>query len=308
MKTHLSPLTEADQAILRAVGRYHYLTAAQLSRLLYPKLSDENRYSQRRLKRLADGKYLLRLRALPMPRYGSPPHIFTLGRRGRAYLTDLGLSLPSYYRPSEEAAAASNNLFMQHTLAAIDVLIAADCLCRDYPVSCLRLVTERELKRSAIRVELPPGPSAEAGTPTRRVAVIPDGWFQLVVGSEPAVSIALELDRGTEDQKAWRRKVAALALWAAGPYQAAFATDNLTIAVVCLDPRRRVTLARWTLAELTSRDLMALADIFLFTAADPVTTSPAGFFFGRRWHLLGNGEAVSLLDPLEESGVVDIGG
>ena len=95
--------------------------------------------------------------------------------------------------------------------------------------------------------------------------MIPDAWFRLCAAGEAPVSIALELDRGTEDQMVWRQKVAALAVWAIGPYRKAFATDNLTIAVVCPDVARRDVLAGWTMRELEARGHRELADIFLFT-------------------------------------------
>src|SRR5215217_2142260 len=95
-------ITEVDEAILRALARFHYLTAAQASRLLYPHLHDENRYMQRRLKKLSDNEYALQLRALPRPQYGQAPLVYTLARRGRAYVQGLGLPVDSYFRPSEE--------------------------------------------------------------------------------------------------------------------------------------------------------------------------------------------------------------
>jgi hypothetical protein len=290
-------ITDIDQALLLALSRYHYLTAAQVTRLFYPSLNDENRYSQRRLKRLTDARYILRLNALPTPRYGQAPHVFTLGRLGRQYLSSLGISLPGYFRPSEEARAAQNHPFMTHRLAAIDVLVAADCLCRDNrSVVCSRLMTERELKQGALRVTLPPGPNTTSEAP-QTVTVIPDAWFQLEIGSSKPVSIALELDRSTEDQKAWRRKVAALGLWAAGPYEQGFQTDNVTIAVVCLDSTRRDTLMRWTMTELDSRELGDFADIFLFTSASPATTPPRELFFSPVWRLPGQAQPESLLEP-----------
>jgi hypothetical protein len=298
MTQHAFVITEADRAILLALSRYHYLTAAQASRLLYPNLADENRYVQRRLKRLTDATYVLRLRALPMPRYGQSPHVFTLHRRGRQYLQALGVPVLPYFRPSEEAAATENSLFMLHRLATIDVMIAADSLCRDYPVTCPRMLSERELKHGALRVDVPPGPQGTGGG-TRRVAVIPDAWFQLGVATSPPVSIALELDRSTEDQHAWRRKVASLAIWATGPYREAFAADNLTIAVVCPAPRRVAILREWTMRELTERGMTDLADIFMFTAASPVTTPSARFFFAPLWHLPHDSQLTSLLDPPE---------
>src|SRR5512144_2559018 len=91
-------ITETDRAILLALSRFHYLTAAQASRLLYPSLADDNRYMQRRLKRLVDAGFVLRLRRLPAPRYGQPPHVFTLARDGRRSLTRLGVVVPTFGR------------------------------------------------------------------------------------------------------------------------------------------------------------------------------------------------------------------
>jgi hypothetical protein len=307
MRKSAYPITEVDEAILGVLARFHYLTAAQASRLLYPNLLDNNRYMQRRLKKLTDSEYVLRLRALPVPQYGQAPHVFTLARRGRTYLQELGMGIPAYFRPSEEKRATRNHPFMTHRLATIDVMIAAAGLCRDQSVICPRMLSERELKHGALRVEVPPGPHSNPEG-IRRVAVIPDAWFQLSVAKGNAVSIAVELDRSTEDQKVWKQKVAAYTYWAEGPYQEAFQTDNLTIATVCPSDDRVETLAGWTLQELQSRSLQDLANLFLFTAASPVSLPPAQFFFGSKWR--------SAVDPLpsplitspghqqQESGVV----
>src|SRR5438045_3288815 len=107
-------ISQADRSVLQALSRYQYLTAAQASRLLYPKLHDENRDAQRRLKALELAGYVLRLRNLPSPRYGSPPHVFTLAGKGRKYLVACGIQTASYYRPSEEAEKARNSPFMEH--------------------------------------------------------------------------------------------------------------------------------------------------------------------------------------------------
>lgn len=299
-------IKEADRSILLALARFHYLTAAQMSRLLYPKLHDNNRYVQRRLKSLVDAEYVLRLRALPMPRYGQAPHVFTLGRKGRQYLQAQAVRVETYFRPSEERRATENTPFMTHRLAAIDVMIAVDALCRDHPVVCPQMLSERELKRGALRVEVPPS-AQNSSEGTRQVAVIPDAWFQLSVAGSDPFSIALELDRATEDQTVWRQKVAAYAVWAEGPYQEVFETDNLTIAVACPDETRRAVLIDWTRKELKARELGSVAELFVFTATSPVTVTPQRFFFGNVWRVADTGKAVSLLHapPREEQrGVV----
>src|SRR3954453_3738460 len=100
MMTNAYIITEADRTVLLALNRFHYLTAAQLSRLLYPKLKDENRYAQRKLKQLAAADYALQLRALPKPQYGQAPYVYTLARKGRMYVQGLGVTVDSYFRPS----------------------------------------------------------------------------------------------------------------------------------------------------------------------------------------------------------------
>jgi Replication-relaxation len=290
---------DADTAILLALNRLIYLTAAQTSRLLYPKLKDNNRYATRRLKRLVDTGYVLRLGNLPTPRYGSAPHVFSLARKGRQYVSGLGTETLAYFRPSEEAEKAFNRPYMQHTLCAIDVLIAAELLGKESGISLSRLVNERELKRMAVRVDV--GPSGGSVSPmSRSVAVIPDGWFQLKVGSESPRSIALELDRGTEEQKFFRRKVAALSVWANGPYRDVFETDNITIAVVAPNEVRRDKLRAWTARELASRGRSEDEEIFLFTSADPIAQSPRSFFFDPLWYLPSDKLPLALVDVSED--------
>jgi hypothetical protein len=217
----------------------------------------------------------------------------------------IGVPVEAYFRPSEETKTAFNPMYMPHTLAAIDVLISAACLERDHDVVCVRTKNERELKRVARRVEVPAGSKA-FGEPTRTVAVIPDGWFELQEPGGPAVAIALELDRGTEVQRVWRHKVAALAMWAIGPYREAFQATNLTIIVVCPDDKRRDDLATWTLTELEERSLGSVADIFLFTSTNPAVVTPAAFFYGRCWRSAASSALLSVLDPPAESGVVPL--
>jgi Replication-relaxation len=296
-------ITEVDRSILLALGRFHYLTAAQASRLLYPNLNDDHRYMQRRFKLLVDNEYALRLRALPMPRYGQAPHVFTLGRNGRTYLQRLGFPVEPYYRPSEERRATENSPFMAHRLAAIDVMIAADRLCAENPsITCPRMLSERELKRNAVRVQV----SSLNGDQVREVAVIPDAWFQLAYKNDNPYSIAIELDRSTEDQKVWRQKIAAYVVWAQEPYIKAFQTDNVTVAVVCPDSKRVGQLIDWTMRELRVRRTRKYGQLFLFTSESPVV-SPERFFLGQVWYQADTGEAVSLVDfppAVGESGVV----
>lgn len=127
--------------------------------------------------------------------------------------------------------------------------------------------------------------------------MIPDAWFELAVAGHQPVAIAVELDRGSEDQRRWRGKVAALAAWAAGPYRQAFGADTLTIAVVTPNETRREALRAWTAQELARTGHQQLAEIFLVTSADPVTTPPEQLFFNPCWYEPTTPTPVSLLLP-----------
>lgn len=298
---------EVDQRILTAINRFRYLTAAQLSRLLYPRLHDENRYAQRRLHRLADLGHVQRLRALPTPRYGRAPHVFTLSRAGQRYVERMGVETRPYYRPSEEERKAWNDPFMQHTLSAIDFLIAAERLTATQPdISLNQLRTSQELKHTTVSVTVPPAPGRSESA--RQTKVIPDGFVQFLVANTHPVSISLELDRGTEEMKAWRRKVGAILAWASGPYRAAFDAEELTVAVIVPTERRLGQLLAWTTAELRHRQLLDtdLASIFLFIAADPAMLAPDELFTLPRWLDVHGTDTVALIESIHSSSTADV--
>jgi hypothetical protein len=144
------------------------------------------------------------------------------------------------------------------------------------------------------------------------MTVIPDGWFQLQVGTRRPTSIAVELDRGGGERQGvwqirWRRKVAALCAWAEGPYATLLQATNLTVAVVTpREAERAAQLREWTRAELEARGLWGAGvedplDIFLFTAADPVTSPPNEFFCGLVWSGLAGGALLPLLPGTGDS-------
>jgi hypothetical protein len=293
---HPARLNPADVLILRAVNRFRYLTAGQLNRVLWPdNTRDENRYAQRRLHRLSEDEYILPLRELPRPATGAAPRVHALAWRGRKVLLELGDEVPSYYRPSEIHQSAENPLFMPHTLAVVDVLIAAERLTQDISnVQLHRLYLERDLRRMSLRVFVQPSSDhAQA----RRATVVPDAVFTLSVDGVEQHFI-LELDRGTERQQVWRNKVAALGLWLASPDRKSLLPgEYVTVMIVVPDARRREYLRAWTAQELRARWLYEeYSYLFAVSEVSPVTVSPLHFFSGAHWHPVGVGAPDSLID------------
>ncbi|MDQ2786761.1 MAG: replication-relaxation family protein, partial [Chloroflexota bacterium] len=284
-------VTPAKQAILLALVRYFYLTARQCTRLLYAETSLTR--VQALLKELADDGYCQRL-FLPRPTpHGRVPAVYTLGRLGRAHLAAIGVDVPIRLRPSEERE--HRYLFLDHTLVVNDWLIALEILTRRAPQITIRtMLHERTLRRMPLMVSDADG---------RQAAVIPDGWLDLRVTMAEGTDrycIALEIDRGTTEQKAFRRKIAHWVAAADGPYHETFGTDLLTVAIVATPGEGRADeLLRWIAAELTSLHRQDAADLFFVTAVDVAAVDPATLYYGPVWRRCDQETPVPLIENTE---------
>lgn len=286
-------VTPAKQAILVALGRYFYLTARQATRLLYAATSLTR--VQALLKELADDGYCQRL-FLPRPSpHGRVPAVYTLGRLGRAHLAAMGVDVPARLRPSEERR--HKYLFLDHSLAVNDCLIAMELLARRSPPVAIRtMLHERTLRRMPIAVTDPEG---------RAASVIPDGWLDLRVVLPDGTyrsCIALEVDRGTTEQKAFQRKIAHWVAAADGTYREAFATDLLTVAIVATPGEGRANeLLRWIAAELVALHREEQAELFLVTAVDAASADPATLYCGPMWRRCDRETPVPLIEGIAPS-------
>ncbi len=280
----------SHERLLQALGRYDRLTAEQTRRLLFG--AGSLTYVQARYKQLADAGYVL---AVPVGRsvtHGSGPLVYSLDRRGRAFLSALGHDVPARLRQSEERARSSPHL--RHSLAVADVLILADLLCRQDPrVSIERMVGERALKARPVVVTMPDGA-------TRGVAL--DAWIDLRIRYEEThgqYCLGFEVDGGTEWQAAWRRKVAALVSFERGPYTEAFGVESLTIVVVAPNDERCRQLCSWTERELVEQGALSNADLWRFGAMPPDLADAVTFFRSPRWSVPVRVSPVPLLEEGE---------
>jgi hypothetical protein len=134
----LSPM----EKIMLALADFEYLTAEQLTRLLYAKGSLT--YVKAKLKTLVEADFILPLGG----RNHNLPRIYTLKVKGRQFTTMLGKPTELRFRPGEAYDKAYNLFFMRHTLAVINVLIAARLLTQTIPGIVLNnMFQERELRR-----------------------------------------------------------------------------------------------------------------------------------------------------------------
>lgn len=273
-----------DDKLLQAFGRYHYLTARQVTTLFYKPTSITT--VQARLKKLSDNEYLLPL-ALPTIRAKSP-YVYTLAALGREYLKELGIELPmASFRPSREHVKGYQ--FFSHTLAVNDVLIAVEALSR--VVS--DVIVEEVLHDLALKHD-PPYLSVGAQK-GKKIAVVPDAWIDLRIkrgGSEneSRFCIWLELDQGTVSVKPLKKKVNDLvALYEQGGYKARFGTNKVVFAFATTGGEPRAThLRKWIreeLLEVVGDDKTKAWWFTRFTVCVlPSEINPRDLLLGKSWY------------------------
>ena len=288
--THpVRPPTPADVPVLRALARYHYLTAEQVRRLLYG--TGVITYVRDRLKGLVDAKLVHRLEMPHLSRTGSAPNVFRLAGRGYRFLEELGLH--PIRLPGERPASF---LYYRHTLALNDALIAVELLTRSYPqLTIQRLVHERELKHQPVKVQLDSGKS---------VSVIPDAYLQLheteAVGPGYWHDLVWELDNSTSEQRDFRQKIAALVAYALGPYREAMGAASITIAILTPQADNRANeLVAWIEAELMRLGQQAAGQWFCIRGVNPNSVSPEELLLAPAWRQPFRSELVPLI-PLGE--------
>lgn len=284
-------LTERDDTLLRVVHAFHFLTAEQVLRLFY--CAGSLTYVRAVLKRMADAGYLHRLK-LPSSSDGVKPWVYTLGQHGIRYLKAVGYTDFARFRPVEEEEHSF--LFLAHTLGVNDILIAAQQLAEQMPSYVLAgFLHERVLKHTPVIVTTADGET---------MGIIPDAWLDWHLGGVNRASIVLEYDRGTVEQRAWRKKMRGLLAFADGPYQEAYGSDSLTIAIATTaGPHRAEQIRVWCEAELTRANRRQEGELFLIMSVPSEQIEPQVFFLHPVWwQPFGTAPVVLLSDENPLSG------
>lgn len=179
-------LTPRDEDIIRAVGRFRFLTGHQITELF----AGSKQGVLRRLTKLFRHGYLNRPKTITvqisMP--GFKGMVYALGPRGRKYLASQGV-LYSHRQQEKEVKV----LYLAHTLKVAQFMID---LLQSLPEDVILY------HHDEFRVLFSAKPKAKWNLPIQymdkevNVGVIPDYLFALVRGNEVCV-YCLEIDRGT---------------------------------------------------------------------------------------------------------------
>jgi Replication-relaxation len=271
-------INQRIEEILKALHFHRYMPALDVAHLLYSPGSLT--YVRGTLSSLAGGadfkpaQYLYRF-PLNMS-LGGPTRIFTLGSKGRDYLAnEVGLPVDWGYRPSKTKYLSYSQV--QHNLLLTRLLVAAHAWAAKQPD--FELVKTRicyELAKTAATLEV----SREGKTEKK---VIPDGWVEFARNDGEKFPILLEVDRGMEYSRKFKRHVRSrIEFIRSGAYKKMFQTDAVLIAYVTTGERpeyretRRAAMCAYTREVLSDLHMENWSSIFRFTSVeyDQLFTTP----------------------------------
>ena len=268
VKRNVVVLNRRSDEILRTIYFYRYMTALDVSHLLYSPGSLTTVRSV--LSSLAGGgdfennEYLYRFR-LPSVRSGNSERVYTLGSRGRDYLRgELGLAVDWHFRPDKIKHLGHGQVI--HNLVLTRFLVAAHVWARSR--------VDFKLVEARICYELAQVPVVAEG---RKVwnAVIPDGWllFEKTRGDahDCWLPVLLEIDRGTQDSRKFKERLEArIEFIRSGEYKKLFAQEAVRIAYATTgetpeyrETRRRAMCA-WTKEVLVKTHREKWGSVFRF--------------------------------------------
>jgi hypothetical protein len=246
-----------DIAILKAIAYYRFMTALDVTALLFAKGSMT--YARGRLSALAGNKdhqlneYLYRF-ALPSER-GNSERIWTLGSRGREYLEEMGHTITWQLRMDRLRHVSYGQV--THTLLLTRFLVGAQVWCRNQPdFTLLEMRISYEMQEEV-------------------KGIIPDGWLLFEAMSGKKYAVLLELDRGMEQGQKFKQHVKGrLEFIRSGAYQKIFGVPGVIVAYATTGqvPEYRQTRVRamnsWIGQVLRELKLTTWAGIFRCSAIE----------------------------------------
>jgi hypothetical protein len=281
-------VTPVYELLLHDLNTLQRATAEQLTRLNY-KMGMINTVKQR-LKDLTDAGYVLPL-SHPSIRL---PYMYALDRKGLNYLQVQGVDVREYFRPSQEEDSAKNFLFREHMLAISDILIHAMLFVKSEPSFRIgTMLHERVFKNTPIKAAFTRNNHEETKS------IVPDCYVAFVYtnpsGKEETIPVLWELDRGTEDQKYFRRRIRAyIGFLKSRAFKTLFGIDNITIAFATTKDHQRVRQMReWAAREFAqTKEPDWLANLFLFTALpeNMSVVTPRQLFLDPVWYSPSDGD------------------
>jgi hypothetical protein len=266
-------MRKAQQRIISDLAEFHYLTVSQLMTL--EGYQDSSRsYVYKEVNALVAADFIMAL-----PRHiVTQPRLYTLTATGRRVASFLGKEPVKRFRPSEEKERGENGLFVAHTIAVTDVLIAGRLLAKRVPeIRLNRMLTERELKRT---IYVP----APRQTGERNICIEPDGALEFISQDTWQDFLYLEVYRHHLNETRFQHKIQGyVTALVAGLHEQLFATSAMSVAVIAASDKLKETLKHWAEEALVAMERPDAGDRFFFCWLDTATASPTELFLSPVW-------------------------
>jgi Replication-relaxation len=266
-------------------------TAEQLCRLYYP--PGCIKAVKARQKELEDHGYIQH-DVIPSREFRKP-YYYTLTGKGARYLQSTGMDTDDAFRASREVD--KHGLFIDHALELNDMIIAAALLKKGGSGFYLyNFIHEHSLKRHPYKATWRENGHSETHN------LIPDALldFRYSDGQRQLrVPVLLEQDRGTEQQRYFRRRIRAyIAFLEAGAQQDMFGAQVVTIAFSTFAGDFRLAQMRqWAKQELGSRDA-SIGQSFVFANLSR-PPEPHAVWLEPVWQMPFDGEPIALLGAVQ---------
>lgn len=268
-------LTERDIRLVDWIYRLRAATTDQLQRLLFPSgslYSERGRRTQcqYRLKLLFHHGYVTRDERPMRISDGKQPLVYFLDKRGAELLAaQAGVEVTDLDWRARDNTAKAGHLFLEHLLATNDVRIAFTLAAETKGLALPVWLDDRTLRRAEMKAYvLIPGED--------KVAIVPDGFFQLEFPDGMVFSHFLEADRRTvtgvsnkAGRRDWARKVRAFSAFKeSGQYEQRYGAAEFRVLTVTTGAQRLENLKAITEAEGGGRR-------FWFTTYEQLTSETA---------------------------------
>lgn len=285
-------LTLRDEKIIRHVFAHRFLRSIHLWQLL-PECSPQNLL--RRLQKLYHHGYLDRPRAQLdyFHRGGSQALVYGVGAEG-IKLLEQKYGLPKRKLDWSAKNRLVTRLFLQHTLAIADFMVALERSCEQAEVSWQREGSSALASLPPVRwsVNLPEGES---------IGVVPDAVFHLTTPAGETIHYCLEVDRGTMPlrrpdlgQTSVQRKLLAYqTTWQQGIWKKELGWNRCRVLFLTATATRAENIRRLT------QQLSAGHGLFLFAHSGLIR--PTADLLLMPWQTAKSGAAVELFNPARTS-------
>lgn len=210
-------LTARDKQVIKAVNDFRLIRQDQIERLLFPSKNT----AQVRLRKLWEHKFI---RRQFMPVRGgiqNSPILYEIDLLGVELLrNEFGYSDADLrYTPRKN----SSPQFIAHTLGLSEIRLAVELSCKNNNLELKSWLDEKALKSDYDSVQV--GRKLEV--------VLPDAYFAISIPNKGALHFFLEYDRGSENMKFIRKKMAAyVAYFRSGKAEKRYGTKLIRVLMV----------------------------------------------------------------------------